>query len=240
MPELPEQPIHDISRLIDHTLLKPDATQAQIDQLCAEAERYRFKSVCVNPTWVTRCVERLSGAPEVAVCTVIGFPLGANVPETKVFEAVRAISAGAREVDMVMNIGALKSGDRALVERDIVGVVEIAHSDDALCKVILETGLLTPAEIELACRIAQAAGADFVKTSTGFGQGGATVADVARMRQTVGPTMGVKASGGVRSLADVQALVAAGATRIGASAGVRIVEEALGLRSGQDTGSGGY
>lgn len=232
MTESSPQRTHDIARIIDHTLLKPDATRAQIEQLCAEARRYRFKSVCVNPVWVTTCAELLAATPEVLVCTVIGFPLGASLSEVKAFEAERAIAGGAREVDMVMNIGALKSGDRALVERDIRAVVEVAHAGGARCKVILETGLLTPDEITDACVIARAAGADFVKTSTGFGPGGATVADILLMRRAVGPEMGVKASGGVRTFEDVQALVAAGATRIGASAGVRIVEQALGQQPG--------
>lgn len=228
MAETPEQRARDVARLIDHTLLKPDATREQIERLCAEARRYRFKSVCVNPTWVPLCASLLADTPDVLVCTVIGFPLGANMLGVKAFEAQLAISAGAREVDMVMNVGALKSGERDLVERDIRAVVEVAHAGGAVCKVILETGLLSVDEIEVACRIAQAAGADFVKTSTGFGPGGAAVEHIALMRQTVGSQMGVKASGGVRTLEDVQALVAAGATRIGASAGVRIVEQALG------------
>src|SRR5690606_15546411 len=177
--------------------------------------------------------------PEVLVCTVIGFPLGATLPEVKAFEAQRAIADGAREVDMVMNVGALKSGDRALVERDIRAVVNVAHAGGARCKVILETGLLVPDEITAASEIARAAGADFVKTSTGFGPGGATVADILLMRKAVGPQMGVKASGGVRTFEDVQAMVAAGATRIGASAGVLIVEQALGQGAG-DAPSTGY
>lgn len=230
MSESSGQRTHEIARMIDHTLLKPDATRALIERLCAEAAGYRFKSVCVNPVWVALCADLLADAPDTLVCTVIGFPLGATPPEVKAFEAQRAIADGAEEVDMVMNIGALKSGDRDLVERDIRAVVEVAHARDARCKVILETGLLTPDEIVTASRIAQAAGADFVKTSTGFGPGGATVTDIELMRQTVGPKMGVKASGGVRTYEDVQALVAAGATRIGASAGVRIVEQALGAQ----------
>lgn len=230
MSESSGQRTHEIARMIDHTLLKPDATRAQIEQLCAEAARYRFKSVCVNPVWVALCADLLADAPDVLVCTVIGFPLGATPSEVKAFEAQRAIADGAEEVDMVLNIGALKSGDRDLVERDIRAVVEVAHARGARCKVILETGLLTPDEIVTSSRIAQAAGADFVKTSTGFGPGGATVTDIELMRRAVGPEMGVKASGGVRTFEDVQALVAAGATRIGASAGVRIVEQALGAQ----------
>lgn len=217
-----------IARLIDHTLLKPDATREQIVALCEEARSYHFASVCVNPTHVQLCAELLHDAPDVAVCTVVGFPLGASLPEVKAFEAEQAIDQGAKEVDMVQNVGALKSGDVDLVRRDIAAVVGVAHAHDALCKVILETGLLTESEKELACRLAQEAGADFVKTSTGFGPGGATAEDIALMRRTVGPEMGVKASGGVRSFADLQQMVAAGATRIGASAGAQIVEEAHG------------
>ena len=238
MGEISEPRTHDVARIIDHTLLKPDATRAQIEQLCAEARRYRFRSVCVNPTWVALCADLLAETPDVLVCTVVGFPLGATTPEVKAFEAERAIADGAKEVDMVMNVGALKSGDHDLVERDIRAVVDVAHERGARCKVILETGLLTPDEIVTASQIAKRAGADFVKTSTGFGPGGATVADIALMRQAVGPEMGVKASGGVRTYEDVQALVAAGATRIGASAGVRIVEQARGQKVGAVPDSG--
>lgn len=223
-----------IARLIDHTLLKPAATREQIVQLCDEARQYHFASVCVNPTYVALCVEQLSDVDDVVVCTVIGFPLGATLPDVKAFEAERTIADGATEVDMVLNVGALKSGDIALVQRDIAAVVAVAHQHDALCKVILETALLTDDEKVQACEIAKAAGADFVKTSTGFGPGGATVEDIALMRHTVGDGMGVKASGGVRSLADVQAMVEAGATRIGASAGLRIVQEVAGDSSGTD------
>ncbi len=226
-----------IARLIDHTLLKPAATRDQIAQLCDEARTYRFASVCVNPAYVSLCAELLSAVEDVAVCTVIGFPLGATLPEVKAFEAERVIADGAREVDMVQNVGALKSGDVGLVQRDIAAVVAVAHAHGALCKVILETALLTDDEKERACRIAQAAGADFVKTSTGFGPGGATVADVALMRRVVGPALGVKAAGGVRSLADVQAMVEAGATRIGASAGVQIMQEAYGDVTGTVPGA---
>lgn len=238
MAETPEQRAHEVARIIDHTLLKPDATREQIERLCAEARRYRFKSVCVNPTWVPLCVSLLAETPDVLVCTVVGFPLGANTPEVKSYEARQAIDAGAREVDMVMNVGALKSGDLELVERDIRAVVEVAHAGGALCKVILETGLLAVEEIETACRIAGVAGADFVKTSTGFGPGGATVEHIALMRQAVGPQIGVKASGGVRTFEDVQALIAAGATRIGASAGVRIVEQTLGQAADSEPSAG--
>lgn len=226
-----------IARLIDHTLLKPAATRDQIAELCDEARQYRFASVCVNPAYVRQCADRLAGVDDVAVCTVIGFPLGATLPEVKAFEAERAIAAGATEVDMVQNVGALKSGDSEYVQRDIAAVVEVAHQHGAICKVILETALLTDDEKVRACEIAKAAGAVFVKTSTGFGPGGATVEDIALMRRTVGATMGVKASGGVRTFADLQAMVDAGATRIGASAGVQIVREAAGDASGTDAAS---
>lgn len=217
-----------VAQMIDHTLLKPDAARAQIETLCTEARTYHFASVCVNPVYVSLCANLLREADDVAVCTVIGFPLGATLPAVKAFEAERAIAAGATEVDMVLQVGALKSGDHDLVRRDIAAVVDAAHTHGAICKVILETALLTDEEKSLACQIAQQAGADFVKTSTGFGPGGATVDDIALMRQTVGPVMGVKASGGVRSYADFTAMVEAGATRIGASAGVQIVQQALG------------
>ncbi|MFQ5612932.1 MAG: deoxyribose-phosphate aldolase [Anaerolineae bacterium] len=215
----------DISRLIDHTLLKPDATVQEITQLCHEAALYQFAAVCVNPTHVRLAAQLLRGFPT-KVCTVIGFPLGATSTEAKVFEARQALADGASEIDMVINIGALKSGDDALVERDIAMVSGTAHSRGAICKVIIETSMLTDEEKVRACQLAQKAGADFVKTSTGFSGGGATIHDVALMRQTVGPEMGVKASGGIRTLSDAQQLVAAGATRLGASAGVRIIQEA--------------
>lgn len=215
----------DIAHLIDHTLLKPDATAGQIEQLCQEAIAYEFASVCVNPTWVPLVAELLADARP-AVCTVIGFPLGANLPAVKAFEAQTCIAQGAQEVDMVINIGALKSGDLALVERDIAGVVQAAGG--ATVKVIIETALLTEAEKIRACELAQTAGADFVKTSTGFSGGGATVADIELMRRVVGPDMGVKASGGIHTASDARALIAAGATRLGASAGVKIMRELLG------------
>lgn len=211
----------ELNRYIDHTLLKQDATKEQILKLVEEAKYYEFASVCVNPTWVSLAARELSESV-VKVCTVIGFPLGANTPATKAFETKDAIANGADEVDMVINVGALKSGDVDLVETDIRAVVEAANG--TLVKVIIETCLLTDEEKIVACQLAQKAGADFVKTSTGFSTGGATVADVALMRQTVGPDMGVKASGGARSLADAQAFVEAGATRIGTSSGVAIVE----------------
>lgn len=210
-----------LNKYIDHTLLKPDASQEQIETLIEEAKKYDFASVCVNPTWVNFAAQALK-ATDVKVCTVIGFPLGANTPELKAFETSDAIQNGANEVDMVINIGALKSRNFDLVERDIRAVVEAAKG--TLVKVIIETCLLTDDEKVKACQIAQKAGADFVKTSTGFSTGGATVADVALMRKTIGPDMGVKASGGARSYEDALAFIKAGATRIGASSGVAIME----------------
>lgn len=213
----------DLAKIIDHTLLRPDATQDQIAQLCFEARKYNFASVCVNPTWVELCAKLLDGSP-VKVCTVIGFPLGATEPEVKAFEAEHAIADGASEIDMVINIGALKAGDLALVARDIRGVVSVSHSHQAIVKVIIEAVLLTDEEKRIACMLAKEAGADFVKTSTGFASGGATAHDVALMRQVVGPDMGIKAAGGVRTFEDAEAMVKAGATRIGASAGVKIIQ----------------
>lgn len=210
----------ELAKLIDHTALKPETTKAQITQLCKEAKEYGFASVCVNPTWVKLAAELLAGS-DVKVCTVIGFPLGANTSAVKAFEAKDAIANGAGEVDMVINIVALKDKDDALVESDIRAVVEAANG--TLVKVIIETSLLSDEEKVRACEIAVKAGTDFVKTSTGFSTGGATKEDVALMRKTVGPTIGVKASGGVRTKQDVEDMVAAGATRIGASAGVAIV-----------------
>src|ERR1044071_408539 len=213
--------------LIDHTLLKPEATDEDIKKLCLEAASYHFASVCVNPTWVrvASCNLRGSGVP---VCTVIGFPLGATLPDVKAYEARRALLDGAKELDMVINVGALKSSDDCLVEHDIRSVVEVAHEYDAICKVIIETALLTDDEKVRACVAAKKAGADFVKTSTGFSKGGATVADIALMRRTVGSELGVKASGGVKGLEDARKMVEAGATRIGASVGVKIAQEAAG------------
>lgn len=216
----------NIARLIDHTLLKPDATADQVRKLCAEAREYDFAAVCLNPTHVKLAAELLAGS-QIAVCTVVGFPLGANLTVTKAIETEHVISEGATEVDMVINLGALKVGNLELVESDIAAVVAVAHAHKAICKVIIETGLLTEAEKVTACQLVKQAGADFVKTATGFSGGGATVADVALMRQTVGPEMGVKAAGGVRSLADARSMVEAGATRIGTSSGVKIMEEAL-------------
>ena len=212
----------DLARYIDHTLLRPDATASEIDELCEEAREYNFASVCINPTWVRRAATVLRGTG-VVTCTVIGFPLGATTTAIKAMEARRALREGAREGDMVLNIGALKSGDFELVREDIAQVSEAAHEVGGLCKVILETALLTDEEKVVASSLAKEAKADFVKTSTGFGSGGATVYDVALMRETVGPDMGVKASGGVRTLEDVEDMIAAGASRIGASAGVQIV-----------------
>ncbi len=221
----------DWAGLIDHTLLKPEATDEDIKKLCEEAARFRFASVCVNPTWVRAAACNLQGTG-VPVCTVIGFPLGATVSDVKAYEARRAIFDGAREVDMVINVGALRSGDDCLVEHDIRLVAEAAHEYNAICKVIIETALLNDDEKVRACRAAKQAGADFVKTSTGFSKGGATVADIALMRRTVGADLGVKASGGVKGLEDARKLVEAGATRIGASVGVKIAQEAAGDRSG--------
>lgn len=211
----------NVTRMIDHTLLKADATKAEIEKLVGEAIEYSFASVCVNPTWVKTAAELLAEAPEVKVCTVIGFPLGASTSETKAFETKNAIDNGATEVDMVINIAALKDHQDDLVEKEIRAVVEAAKGK-ALTKVIIEACLLTNEEKIRACELSVKAGADFVKTSTGFSTGGATVEDIRLMRKTVGPDIGVKASGGVRSREDALALVEAGATRIGASSGVSI------------------
>lgn len=214
-----------LAKYIDHTLLKPDATKAQIDQLITEAKQYDFASVCVNPTWVSRAAQALAGT-DVNVCTVIGFPLGANTTAIKVAEAADTIAAGATECDMVINIGALKANDQARVQADIAAVAEMVHAHGQLLKVIIECVLLTDAEKVTACELSVAAGADFVKTSTGFAGGGATVADVALMRKTVGNRAQVKAAGGIHSYEDAKALIAAGADRLGASAGVQIMKEA--------------
>lgn len=222
----------DLAQYIDHTKLTPDTTASDIDQLCAEAAEFGFASVCINPTWVKRASNNLRGTG-VPVCTVIGFPLGATTTEVKAMEARKALRDGAREIDMVINIGALKSGENDVVYDDIAKVVDAAHEVGAVCKVILETGILTDEEKVIASALAKRAKADFVKTSTGFGYGGATVYDVALMRETVGPEMGVKASGGVRTADDAEDLIAAGATRIGASAGVQIVSG-----EGEDDGEG--
>jgi deoxyribose-phosphate aldolase len=210
-----------LASLIDHTLLKPDAARGEIEQLCREAAQFCFASVCVNPVWVPLAAEMLRGTG-VKVCTVIGFPSGAHAPDVKSYETRRAVEQGAQEVDMVINIGALKSKDYALVEHDIRSVVQGAGKETVV-KVILETSLLTRDEKVMGATLAKAAGADFVKTSTGFAGGGATVEDVRLLRETVGPEIGVKASGGIRSKQDAEAMVEAGATRIGASAGIKIV-----------------
>lgn len=221
---------HDWASLIDHTLLKPEASESDIKKLCEEAVQFGFASVCVNPGWVKKAAEFLKGSG-VPVCTVIGFPLGATLSDVKAYEARRSIFNGAREVDMVINIGALKSGDVCAVEDDIRAVVEAAHENGVLCKVIIETALLTDEEKVRACLASKNAGADFVKTSTGFSKGGATVEDIALMRRTVGSALGVKASGGVKGIDDARAMFAAGATRIGASVGVKIAQEASGIKS---------
>ena len=212
-----------IASLIDHTLLRPEATRADIFELCREARDYNFASVCVNAYWVPAAAAELAGSP-VLVCTVVGFPLGATSTAAKVAETEAALAAGAQEIDMVQNIGALRSGDPHAVQQDIEAVVKAAHRRGAIVKVILETALLDDDQKIAACLLAKAAGADFVKTSTGFGPSGATVHDVELMRRTVGSGMGVKASGGIRTLDDLNKMVAAGATRIGSSSGVKIVE----------------
>ncbi len=212
----------DVARFIDHTLLRPDATAADIDRLCAEAVAHEFAAVCINPVWVARAARNLQGSG-VPVASVIGFPFGASTSEVKAHEARQAIRDGAREIDMVINVGALRSGMLELVRDDIARVSDACHEVGALNKVIIETALLTDTEKVIACRLAKDAKADFVKTSTGYASGGATVFDVALMREAVGPRMGVKAAGGIRTKSDVEEMIAAGATRIGASAGVKIV-----------------
>jgi deoxyribose-phosphate aldolase len=226
-----------VAATIDHTLLKPDATRADIERLCREAAENRFATVCVNPTWVALCAKLLRGTG-VGVCSVVGFPLGATTADAKGFETRRVIFDGATEVDMVINIGALKSGDLRTVEKDIEAVVDPCRQCGVISKVIIEAALLTDEEKITACTLSKAAGADFVKTSTGFSTGGATVADVALMRRVVGADMGVKAAGGVRDLAGLKAMVAAGATRVGASAGVKIVQEARGQKPAPSPSSG--
>ncbi|KIC65342.1 deoxyribose-phosphate aldolase [Pseudarthrobacter phenanthrenivorans] len=213
----------DIASFIDHTLLKPEASEADVLKVCAEAAEYGFKSVCVNPIWVKTVTTALKGSGVLA-CSVVGFPLGATPTDVKSFEARGAVLDGADEVDMVINIAAARAGDKGALVEDIAAVAETVHAGGAILKVIIETALLTDEQKVLACQAAVEAGADFVKTSTGFNGGGATVHDVALMRRTVGPDLGVKASGGVRSLADAQAMIAAGATRIGASSGIAIVK----------------
>jgi deoxyribose-phosphate aldolase len=211
--------------LIDHTMLRPEATRADIVKLCGEARQYGFATVCINPYWVPLAASELAGSA-VKVCTVAGFPLGATSTEAKVAEAAAALRAGAREIDMVINVGALRGGDFDTVKLDIQAVTRVCHDAGAIVKVILETALLDDAQKIKACALAQAAGADFVKTSTGFGPAGATVQDIVLMRHAVGPGMGVKAAGGIRTLDDFRAMVAAGANRVGASASVKIVEAA--------------
>ena len=214
----------DVAGMIDHTLLKPDATRQQIEDLCREAAQFKFATVCVNPTWVSTCARLLQGSG-VGVCSVVGFPLGATTADVKGYETQRAIFDGAREIDTVINVGALKSGDLRTVERDIDAVVAPCRDCRVLSKVIIEAALLTDDEKVTACTLAKAAGADYVKTSTGFGPGGATAADVALMRRVVGAEMGIKAAGGVRDFDSVKQMIAAGATRVGASAGVKIVQQ---------------
>ncbi len=228
---------HDWASLIDHTLLKPEASESDIKKLCNEAIEFGFASVCVNPAWVKQAAEFLKGS-NVPVCTVIGFPLGATLSDVKAYETRRAIFNGAREVDMVINIGWLKSGDDCAVEEDIRRVAEAAHENGILCKVIIETALLTDEEKVRACLASKNAGADFVKTSTGFAKGGATVEDVNLMRRIVGRSLGVKASGGVKGIDDARKMFEAGATRIGASVGVKIAQEASGVKS--DIAAGSY
>jgi deoxyribose-phosphate aldolase len=229
----------DVGKYIDHTLLKPEATRKEIEKLCQEARAFSFASVCINPTWVKESTFLLHGSP-VKVCTVIGFPLGATLPDVKAYETRRAIFDGATEIDMVINIGALKSGDDQLVKRDIAAVVEAAHEGCAIVKVIIETALLSDDEKVRASVLAKEAGADFVKTSTGFSKGGATVADIELMRKAVGAELGVKAAGGVKDLASAKEMIAAGATRIGASAGVKIVQESKGVKVAGSSAPGNY
>lgn len=217
----------DLAGYIDHTLLRADASAAEVDRMCDEAIRFKFASVCVNPTWVRRVADNLRGT-DVLTCSVIGFPSGAHTAEIKAMEARRAVREGAREIDMVVNVGAIKSGDWAAVEKDITGVADAAREAGAICKVIIEAALLNDEEKVVTSRIARKAKAHYVKTSTGFGPGGATVYDVALMREAVGPDMGVKASGGIKTAQDAKDMIAAGATRIGASAGIEIIAEAGG------------
>jgi deoxyribose-phosphate aldolase len=228
-----------VAGMIDHTLLKPDASRSEIEKLCREASEFHFATVCVNPFWVPTCARLLRGSG-VGVCTVVGFPLGATTADVKQYETRRVIYDGATEVDMVINIGALKSGDLRTVERDIEAVVDPCRQCGVVSKVIIEAALLTDEEKITASTLSKAAGADFVKTSTGFASGGATAADVALMRRVVGADMGVKAAGGVRDLAGLKAMVAAGASRVGASAGVKIIQESKGQQPGVSSSSSGY
>jgi deoxyribose-phosphate aldolase len=226
-----------VSTMIDHTLLKPDATRSDIEKLCREAAEFHFATVCVNPYWVATAAALLRGSG-VGVCSVVGFPLGATTADVKNYETRRAIFDGATEIDMVINVGALKSGDLRTVERDIEAVIVPCRECGAISKVIIEAALLTDEEKITACTLSKAAGADFVKTSTGFASGGATAADVALMRRVVGADMGVKAAGGVRDLEGLKAMVAAGATRVGASAGVKIVQESKGQKPAVSAAAG--
>ena len=216
--------LNNIARAIDHTLLKPDATPAQISVLCAEAREYNFASVCINPIYVPMAAKALEGS-ETAVCTVVGFPLGATPTAVKVFETEQAIADGATEIDMVISIGLLKAKAYQEVQSDITAVVQAAHAQNAIVKVIIETALLVAEEKKTACILVKAAGADYIKTSTGFAKKGATPRDVRLMRRMVGDDMGVKAAGGVRSYADAKTMIKAGATRLGASAGVKIMQQ---------------
>ncbi len=211
-----------LARMIDHTILKPEATPQDVATVCTEAKKYGFASVCVNPSFVAQCATALKGSP-VHICSVIGFPLGATSTAAKIAEATQALKDGATEIDMVLHVGLLKAGALNEVRDDIAAVVDVAHRNQAIVKVILETALLTDEEKQTGCRLAQEAHAEYVKTSTGFSTGGATVDDVALMRRTVGPAMGVKASGGIRTMEQARAMIVAGATRIGASASVKIV-----------------
>ena len=226
-----------VATMIDHTLLKPDASRGEIEKLCREAAEFHFATVCVNPAWVATAAKLLRGSG-VGVCSVVGFPLGATTADVKNYETRRAIFDGATEIDMVINIGALKSGDLLVVERDIEAVVDPCRQASVISKVIIEAALLTDEEKITACTLSKAAGADFVKTSTGFASGGATAADVALMRRVVGADMGVKAAGGVRDLEGLKAMVAAGASRVGASAGVKIVQESKGQKPASGAASG--
>jgi deoxyribose-phosphate aldolase len=230
LPPIPELPVApqgaEISRWIDHTILKPEATAQQVKKICEEALEYNFASVCVNPSFASLVAGLLSGS-EVETCTVVGFPLGATLPTVKMAETLTVIAMGATEIDMVINIGALKAQAYGQVLNDIEAVVQAAHNQRAIVKSIIETALLTRQEKIIACLLCKEAQADFVKTSTGFSTAGATVEDVELMRRVVGAKMGVKAAGGIRNLNDAQAMIAAGASRLGASAGVAILEEAL-------------
>jgi deoxyribose-phosphate aldolase len=221
-----------IARLIDHTLLRPEATRAEILQLCREALEYNFASVCLNAYWVPLAASELTGS-DVKVCTVVGFPLGATSTEAKIAETEAALRAGAQEIDMVQNIGALRGDNDRAVEEEIALVAAASHRAGAIVKVILETSLLSDDQKITSCKLAQMAGADFVKTSTGFGASGATVQDVELMRRAVGPDLGVKASGGIRTLEDLLKMLAAGANRIGASAGVKIIQAARASQSAE-------